>query len=149
MCPDKALSIHKDDERSRAFPRGGCKREHNTCLCLILAGKQAATGVDNDSIFSLWIIWIFQKKITKSAKINDNTFILLLNPTPAQSFKHKDKKITSLVTHHNWPIKEWKCLQIRKMNRQIKDNYVEYLFLLARLKSNKHTDECKPLKFFY
>lgn len=64
------------------------KKEHDTCLCLILAGKQAATGVDNDSIFSLWIIWIFQKEITKSAKINDVTFILLPNSTTAHRFKH-------------------------------------------------------------
>ena len=59
------------------------KQEHNTHLCLILARKQAATGVDNHSVFSLWIIWIFQKKITNSAKINDITFILLPNPTSA------------------------------------------------------------------
>lgn len=83
MCPDKALSSHKDDEKSRAFLGRDCNKEHDTYLCLILAGKQAATGVDNHSVFSLWIIWIFQKKITKSAKINDSTFILLPNPTSA------------------------------------------------------------------
>lgn len=83
MCPDKAHYIPIKTKRVGHFQVETAKHEHDTCLCLILAGKQAATGVDNDSIFSLWIIWIFQKEITKSAKIIDVTFTLLLNPTLA------------------------------------------------------------------
>lgn len=81
--PDKALSSHKDGEnKAEHFQGQAAEREHNTHLRLILAGEQAAAGVNHHSVFSLWIVWIFQKKITNSAKINDITFILLPNPTP-------------------------------------------------------------------
>ena len=59
------------------------RQTESTCLHLILAGKQAAVGIHKDSVFSLWIIWIFQKKITKSVKINDVTVTLLPNATLA------------------------------------------------------------------
>lgn len=144
MCPNEALSYHKD-EKSRAFLGRLQNKEHNTCLCLILAGKQAATGVDNDSVFSLWIVWIFQKKITKSAKINDVIFTVLPNSTPATDLNTTSKKIMCLIISDDWPIKMF-VDQKNETNKQINKRQIYLISIFASsFKTKKHTNECTLL----
>lgn len=93
-------------QQSRSGSSGRATR--NTCLRVILAGKQAAAGVDNKPVFSLWIIWVFQKKITKSAKKNTP------NQNPIQCYIVLSKSHACPLNH--------KTLGRKKMSLETQDN---------------------------